>query len=151
MARKEYNTEEQEQFISVANELGIGPAMRELGYPGSHHTAKKWFTSRGIDMPTVSALQQHAASLGVWYKDAEELAGLQMIMDRYVELLQDKSLDADALNKVANGYQKLIQTKRLIEGKTTQITETQTKDGTDLEIARLALEMEEKNKEFATK
>lgn len=148
MARKEYSTEEKENYIKVAQELGMGPAMRELGYPGSHHTAKKWFTERGLELPTVSSLQQYAAALGVWYKDAEELAGLQMIMDRYVELLQSKSLDADALNKISNGYQKLIQTKRLIEGKTTAVTETHTKDGTDLEIAKLTLAMEEKNRSF---
>lgn len=148
MARIEYDNEQKVEFIEVANEKGIGPAMRELGYPGSHHTANKWFDEAGMDRPTVSSLQRHAASLGVHYKDEEELAGIQMIMDRYADMLTEKDLDADELNKLSNGYQKVIQTKRLIEGKSVNVSESHTKDATDLEIMALTKAMEEKNAEF---
>lgn len=143
-----YSEEEEERFISTANEIGIGPAMRELGYPGSYNTAAKWFKSRAMDTPSVSSLQAHANALKQHYSIEEELAGVQLLMDRYTEQMMSKDLSADELNKLANGYERLIKTKRLIEGKATGITETQSYDGMDLEISRLTREMEARNEEF---
>lgn len=143
-----YTEEEEERFIEVANEIGIHPAMRELGYPGSYNTCAKWFKSRSLETPSVSSLQTHANSLKQHYALEEEMAGVQLLMDRYVEKAMTEDLSPDELNKLANGYERLIKTKRLIEGKSTNIAETQTYDGTDLEIIRLTQEMEERNADF---
>lgn len=140
-----YTEEEEERFIEVANEIGIGPAMRELGYPGSYNTCAKWFKSRSLETPTVTSLQAHASSLKQHYALEEEMAGVQLLMDRYVEKALTEEMTPDELNKLANGYERLMKTKRLIEGKSTNIAETQTYDGTDLEIMKLAQEMEERN------
>ena len=35
-----FNEEQISEFIETANEMGIGPAMRYLGYPKSYHTLK---------------------------------------------------------------------------------------------------------------
>lgn len=144
-----YTREQEEEFVLVAQEMGLRGAMRELGYPGSYNTASKWFTSRQLEMPNVSTLHQHAANMKAHYTHEEELAGVELLMDRYTEKMMHEDLTPDELNKLANGYERLIKTKRLIEGKSTGITETQSYDGTDLEIAKLTAEMEQRNDEYA--
>lgn len=143
-----YTREQEEEFISVANEIGIAPAMRELGYPGSHHTAAKWFKSRGLETPNVSSLQSAARALRTHYEAEEELAGIQLMMDRYTDMMMNNDLTPEEFNKLANAYERVIKTKRLIEGKSTGITQNNQYDGTDLEIAKLAAEMEQRNDEW---
>jgi hypothetical protein len=138
--KKTYTQDEKKEFIDQANELGLSPAMRMLGYPGSHHTAARWFKEYGQELPDVSYLQRKARALKEWYSDKEELASVQTLMDRLVEALESESLDPDGLNKIANALQRAIQTKRLIEGKSTNVNESHTKDATELAIAELVRE-----------
>lgn len=145
-----YSEEEEEHFIEVANEIGISPAMRELGYPGSYSTAKKWFNARSLDMPSVSALKSHAKSMGIHYGKEEELASVELLMDRYAEKAMKEDLTPDELNKLSTGFERLIKTKRLIEGKSTG-----DEDGgitsVDEEIAKLTAEMEQTNDDYFRK
>lgn len=145
MARIEYTEEQKAEYIALAQERGISPAMRELGFPGSHHTAAKWFSDYGYELPDVSYLQRKARALKEWYSDKEELAAVQLMIDRLVETLEIGTLDADGLNKIANALQRAIQTKRLIEGKSTTTTESQAKDGTDLAVIDMLNEQKAKN------
>lgn len=145
MARVTYTEEQITEFISVAQERGISPAMRELGYPGSHHTAAKWFEMYGLELPDVSYLQRKARAMKEFYTDREELAAVQLMIDRLTESLESTDMDADALNKIANALQRAIQTKRLIEGKSTTTTENHSKDGKDLLVIDLINEQKAKN------
>ena len=143
-----YQTFEEEQiteFINNAQEMGIGPAMRYLGFPKSYHTAKKWFVNRGLDMPTVDTLAKMAAGLKVFYSDKEKLIAAQAVLDRCVESLMQDTLDSDGLNKLANAVHKAIQTINLIEGKSTVINEQRNKDGQDLAIIDLLNEAKARN------
>jgi len=143
-----YQTFEENQiteFISNAQEMGIGPAMRYLGYPKSYHTAKKWFVDRGLDMPSVDTLAKMAAGLKVFYSDKEKLIAAQAVLDRCVESLMQDTLDSDGLNKLANAVHKAIQTINLIEGKSTHINEQRNKDGQDLAIIDLLNEAKARN------
>jgi hypothetical protein len=143
-----YQTFEEEQiieFISNAQEMGIGPAMRYLGFPKSYHTAKKWFVERNIDMPSVDTLAKMAAGLKVFYSDKEKLIAAQAVLDRCVESLMQDTLDSDGLNKLANAVHKAIQTINLIEGKSTHINEQRNKDGQDLAIIDLLNEAKARN------
>lgn len=133
------------EFIENAQEMGIGPTMRYLGYPKSYHTAKKWFVNRGIEMPTIDTLAKMAAGLGVFYSDKEKLIAAQAVLDRCVEALMQDSLDSDGLNKLANAVHKAIQTINLIEGKSTHINEQRNKDGQDLAIIDLLNEAKARN------
>jgi hypothetical protein len=149
-----YQTFEEEQiteFISNAQEMGIGPAMRYLGFPKSYHTAKKWFVDRGLDMPTVDTLAKMAAGLKVFYSDKEKLIAAQAVLDRCVESLMQDSLDSDGLNKLANAVHKAIQTINLIEGKSTHINEQRNKDGQDLAIIDLLNEAKARNEAMRIK
>ena len=139
-------TEEQiTEFISNAQEMGIGPTMRYLGFPKSYHTAKKWFVERNLEMPSPNTLAKMAAGLGVFYSDKEKLIAAQTVLDRCVESLMQDTLDSDGLNKLANAVHKAIQTINLIEGKSTVINEQRNKDGQDLAIIDLLNEAKARN------
>ena len=149
-----YQTFQEEQiteFISNAQEMGIGPAMRYLGFPKSYHTAKKWFVERGLDLPTVDTLAKMAAGLKVFYSDKEKLIAAQAVLDRCVESLMQDALDSDGLNKLANAVHKAIQTINLIEGKPTVINEQRNKDGQDLAIIDLLNEAKARNEAMRNK
>lgn len=128
-------TEEQvTTFIEMAQEMGIGPAMRNLGYPKSYHTAKKFFVQRNIEMPSANSLAVMAKQLDIFYTDKEKVLAAQAVIDRSVEKLYEEDLLADDINKLSSSIHKAIQTINLIEGKSTNINENRSKDGTDLAI-----------------
>lgn len=128
-------TEEQiTEFIEMAAEMGIGPTMRHLGYPKSYHTAKKWHIQRNIEMPTANTLAVMAKDLDIFYRDNEKILAAQAVIDRSVEALYQDDLTSDDINKLSTALHKAIQTINLIEGKSTNINENRSKDGSDLAI-----------------
>ena len=139
-------TEEQiSEFIETANEMGIGPAMRYLNYPKSYHTAKKFYLQRNLDMPTSNTLAQMSKNLDIFYKDKEKILAAQAVVDRAVEKLYEEDLLAEDINKLSNAIHKAIQTINLIEGKSTNINENRSKDGTDLAIVDMLNEAKARN------
>ena len=128
-------TEEQiDEFIQMAAEMGIGPTMRTLGYPKSYHTAKKWHIQRNVEMPTANSLAIMAKNLDIFYTDKEKILAAQAVIDRSVEALYQDDLISDDISKLSNALHKAIQTINLIEGKSTNINENRSKDGSDLAI-----------------
>jgi hypothetical protein len=145
-------TEEQiSEFIETANEMGIGPAMRYLNYPKSYHTAKKFYLQRNLDMPTSNTLAQMSKNLDIFYKDKEKILAAQAVVDRAVEKLYEEDLLAEDINKLSNAIHKAIQTINLIEGKSTNINENRSKDGTDLAIVDMLNEAKARNEYIKSK
>jgi hypothetical protein len=145
-------TEEQiSEFIETANEMGIGPAMRYLNYPKSYHTAKKFYLQRNLDMPTSNTLAQMSKNLDIFYKDKEKILAAQAVVDRAVEKLYEEDLLAEDINKLSNAIHKAIQTINLIEGKSTNINENRSKDGTDLAIVDMLNEAKARNESIKSK
>lgn len=140
-----FNEEQISEFIETANEMGIGPAMRYLSYPKSYHTAKKFYMQRNLDMPTANTLAVMTKQLDVFYKDNEKILAAQAVIDRSVEKLYEDDLLADDINKLSNAIHKAIQTINLIEGKSTNINENRSKDGTDLAIVDMLNEAKARN------
>lgn len=140
-----FNEEQISEFIETANEMGIGPAMRYLSYPKSYHTAKKFYMQRNLDMPTANTLAVMSKQLDVFYKDNEKILAAQAVIDRSVEKLYEDDLLADDINKLSNAIHKAIQTINLIEGKSTNINENRSKDGTDLAIVDMLNEAKARN------
>jgi len=139
-------TEEQiTEFIELAQEMGIGPAMRNLGYPKSYHTAKKFFVQRNIEMPTANTLAVISKQLDIFYTDRDKIVAAQAVIDRTVEKLYEEDLLAEDINKLSNALHKAIQTINLIEGKSTNINENRSKDGTDLAIVDILNEAKMRN------
>lgn len=145
MGYQQYEEEKIVSFITLAQEMGIGPAIRSLGYPGSYHTAKKWFEQRAIELPTINTLAKMAVDTKVFYSDKEKLLAAQAVLDRCVETLYQDDLDSDQLNKLANAVHKAIQTINLIEGKSTAISESRNKDSQDLAIIDMINEAKARN------
>jgi len=129
-----FTEEEISEFIETANEMGIGPAMRTLGYPKSYHTAKKFYMQRNVDMPTANTLAVMTKQLDIFYTDKEKVLAAQAVIDRTVEALYEDDLVSDDIAKLSNALHKAIQTINLIEGKSTNINENRSKDGSDLAI-----------------
>ncbi|NDB33155.1 MAG: hypothetical protein EB150_10455 [Nitrososphaeria archaeon] len=151
MGYSTYTEEQITEFIANAQEMGIGPTLRYLGFPKSYHTAKKWFVERNIELPTIDTLAQMATGLRVFYSDKEKLIAAQAVLDRCVEALMEDALDSDGLNKLANAVHKAIQTINLIEGKSTVINENRQKDGQDLAIIDLLNEAKARNEAMRNK
>jgi hypothetical protein len=145
MGYSTFTEEQKTEFIEVANEMGIGPSIRYLGFPKSYHTAKKWFVERNLELPTLDTLAKMAGDMRVFYSDKEKIIAAQAVLDRCIESLMQDTLDADALNKLANAVHKAIQTINLIEGKSTIINEQRNKDGQDLAIIDLLNEAKARN------
>ena len=140
-----FNEEQISEFIETANEMGIGPAMRYLSYPKSYHTAKKFYIQRNLDMPSANTLAVMSKQLDVFYRDNEKILAAQAVIDRSVEKLYEDDLLADDINKLSNAIHKAIQTINLIEGKSTNINENRSKDGTDLAIVDMLNEAKARN------
>ena len=140
-----FNEDQISEFIECANEMGIGPAMRYLSYPKSYHTAKKFYVQRNLDMPTANTLAVMSKQLDVFYRDNEKILAAQAVIDRSVEKLYEDDLLADDINKLSNAIHKAIQTINLIEGKSTNINENRSKDGTDLAIVDMLNEAKARN------
>jgi len=140
-----FNEDQISEFIECANEMGIGPAMRYLGYPKSYHTAKKFYVQRNLDMPTSNTLAAMTKNLDIFYKDNEKILAAQAVIDRSVEKLYEDDLLAEDINKLSNAIHKAIQTINLIEGKSTNINENRSKDGTDLAIVDMLNEAKARN------
>lgn len=145
MAKVHYSDNQVREFIDTAKEIGISPAMRRLNYPGAWATAQRWFNEAGIDLPTVDSLMAKAAELKQFYSDKEKLFATQTLIDRIVEKLHQDDLNADEINKLGNALNKAIQTFNLIEGKSTSISETRSKDGADLAIIDMLNEAKARN------
>lgn len=151
MGYSTFTEEQKTEFIEVAQEMGIGPTLRYLGFPKSYHTAKKWFVERNVDLPTIDTLAKMAGDMRVFYSDKEKLIAAQAVLDRCVEALMQDVLDSDGLNKLANAVHKAIQTINLIEGKSTVINENRQKDGQDLAIVDLLNEAKMRNEALKNK
>jgi regulator of RNase E activity RraB len=89
---------------------------------------------RNIDMPTSNTLAIMAKQLDIFYTDKEKVLAAQAVIDRSVEALYEDTLSSDDINKLSNALHKAIQTINLIEGKSTNINENRSKDGSDLAI-----------------
>ena len=146
MPYPKYTDEQITEFIETAAEMGIGPAMRTLGYPQSYHTAKKFHLQRNVEMPTANTLAFMTKQLDIFYTDKEKLLAAQAVVDRTVEALYQDNLSSDDISKLSNALHKAIQTINLIEGKSTHINENRSKDGTDLAIVDMLNEAKMRNK-----
>lgn len=144
MKNRVYTVQEVEDFLETAQMMGVGPAIRHLKYP-TWPTAAKWFKDRDLEMPTIDSLQAKAAGMKYFYTDNEKKYAAQRAIERIVESLEQDQLTADDINKLNNALHTAIKTFNLIDGKSTQITETQTKDAVDLEVFDLISAAKAKN------
>jgi hypothetical protein len=140
----EYSNEEISTFLESASEIGITRAKRELGYPKSWATAKRWVDMAGIEVP-LDEIKAQAAAHYDWYKAEELLIVAKEALIRISLSLQNDTLTPDEQKKLAEAYQKYVNTILLLEGKATSITESRKSDSVDMAIAELINEEKAKN------
>jgi hypothetical protein len=96
-------------------------------------------------MPTANTLAVISKQLDIFYTDREKIVAAQAVIDRTVEKLYEDDLLAEDINKLSNALHKAIQTINLIEGKSTNINENRSKDGSDLAIIDMLNEAKIRN------
>lgn len=146
MGRINYSDEQIEEFIEMAQDIGIGRTIRELGYPNSWATANRWITARGLKV-NVDALKQRSAEFNQWYKDEEVILVAQAGMERVNEYLVEKDITPEDMKRLADSYAKFANTWLLVKGKANNINESRSIGETDLEIKKMIAEMEELDKQ----
>lgn len=131
---KRYSDEEMAIYCELAQAVGIGRAIRELGYP-THTTAMVWMHDRGVEPLDVDVLAE-ARKFARLY----EAYDLIKIIDDSIATAQElssKAETADDIKKCAEAVQRLVNTRLLLEGKANSITEKRETTQADLEIAEL--------------
>lgn len=136
MAKINYSDEERTDFLELAKEIGITRAKRELGYPKHWATGKSWADAAGIELP-LDTIKAQAAAHWDWYKAEELLIVAKEALINIMESQQQGNLTPDEQKKLAEAFQKYVNTILLLEGKATSITESRKTDNVDLAIADL--------------
>src|SRR4051812_3130123 len=117
---KVYDDEQRAEFIQLAQQIGIGRAIRELGYP-TYPTAQSWMRAAGVK-PNVD---QAYAQMKEWHT-FYQVEDLLIVGDEIVSTIQDmiaKADNADDVKKLTEAYQKAVNSRLVLEGKATSITE----------------------------
>jgi len=131
---KRYSDEEQKEFCELAQVIGIGRAIRELGYP-TFTTAIMWMDKRGIE-PAHNNIMETARKYQRFYQTEDLLKtvddGIAVIEEMY-----SKVQTPDDAKKLAEAIQKLMNTRLLLEGKANTISEKRETTQADLELAEL--------------
>lgn len=132
-----YTDEDINNFLELAQEVGITKAKRELGYPNSWATAQRWAKVRGIAV-AVDEVKAKAAETREWYKEEEIRTLAQEGFNRvYDELVNNPNLTADDQKKLSEAANKYYGMWASIEGKATTINENRTTDSLDEHLQEL--------------
>lgn len=131
-----YTDKEISDYLELAQETGITKAKRELGYPKSWDTARRWAELRGIELPA-DDVKARAAHMREWYRDEEVITIAQEGMNRVHESLTNESLTADDQAKLSRAFSTYVKDWLTIQGRSNQITESRQGDELDGRIAEM--------------
>lgn len=137
MNQRTYDLQQRAEFVELAQNIGIGRAIRELGFP-SYPTAQSWMRAAGVEPNTDNAYAQ----MKQWHT-FYQVEDMLIVIDEGISVAQDMLLraeTADDVKKLSEAIQKLANTRMLLEGKATNITEKRETTQQDMEIAELLRE-----------
>lgn len=164
-----YTDAQKQALVDRAAQIGLTPAVKELGYPETVATASRWCTALGVTVQK-SALATYAASMKSFYGHREKMALLHRLLDEAYDILvngekdpeqetvtQDpmtgeihvdyirKPVSAVTISRLVSSVQRTIQTIELLEGRATERAEVINPDSTDVELASMIREYKAKN------
>jgi len=140
-----YTEDQIEAFLTLAQEVGIGRALRDLGYPKSYSTALYWAEKRGVSV-NVDPVMKHVKQFDDLYKTEHMLAVIKEGVQRvYEELTENAGLTPDEQKKLSEAFQKYTNSYLVLQGKANDIKETHTRDALDVELARMIAEVKDDN------
>ena len=135
MSRQRYNEDERRAYAELAGDVGIRPAMRELGYPSSWASGRAWCAEFDVDVE-LDELKAKAAQYNTFYNDSEQIIAFQdLIADARAKQL-DKTTSAADLERLAKVVKMSVDGIRLIQGKAT-VNAPAKADTTDAEAAKI--------------
>ena len=129
-----YTDQEKADFCELAKEIGIGRAIRELGYP-TYPTAMAWMSARGIE-PNTDKVMARVKSFHTFYNTEDLIVTFDNAVSLADELIA-KAESGDDFKKIADALYKVVQARHLLEGKATAISEKRETTQQDLEILEL--------------
>lgn len=131
----QYTEAQKQNFVNMAEKVGVPKAIDALGYPGSMNTGYLWCDAYGIELPA-SPLTQAARTNRAWYGVEEKRMVAQALLDAaYTQLSMVRGtgqydengdeiyapITPKELSLLAGVVQKSIQTLALIDGQATTI------------------------------
>ncbi|EQM33007.1 MULTISPECIES: hypothetical protein [Rhodococcus] len=129
-----YEEAERRAFAELAGDVGLSAARRELGYPSSWATGKKWTEEFGIEIE-LDELKAKASAYNNWYKDSELLIAQQDLIARARDLMDSKTLNPAELEKLGQTIKRATEMIRVIDGKANVYTAKE--DTTELEALQM--------------
>lgn len=145
---KRYSDEEKAVFCEMAQEIGIGRAIRELGYP-TYPAAMAWMSARGIE-PNVDKVMAKVKAYHTYYTTEDLIVAFDNAVSVAEEMLTTAETPDD-LKRISEALYKIVQTRNLLEGKATAINEKRETTQQDLEILELLNMEKAKNAEIEEK
>jgi hypothetical protein len=132
-----YSDEQINDFLEVAQDIGITRAMRQLKYPNSWSTAQRWAKVRNITV-AIDELKSKAKEFHQWYTTEEVLLVAQEGMNRiYEDLTTNDDLTPDDQKKLGEAFTKHYNVWANAQGKATNITESRQLDQMDAHLIDL--------------
>lgn len=132
-----YTDKEINDFLELAQEVGITKAKRELEYPKSWSTAQYWAEKRGVNT-AADEVKSRAAGMREWYQTEEVITIAQEGFNRvYEELINNRDLTPDDQKKLAEALTKHYNVWANAQGKATNISESRQTDVLDGHLQEL--------------
>lgn len=144
-APKRYTDQQRAEFIELAQEVGIGRAIRQMGYP-TWPAAQKWVKAAGVEI-SLNKIMSEAKKYHTYYEVEDLLVVVEEGIERAREQYVEADLDPDGLKKVAEALQKNVNVWQILQGKSTSINENRSTDTVDVELIALLEGERKRNKE----
>lgn len=135
---KIYSEMDKQEAVAIAKRFGVAQTIRDLGWP-NRKTLEKWCKDYGVK-PDKDRLMSDAAKLGSLFTRAEKAHVLQTQLAKLYVLLQDETLSSMDHKRVSEAIRTTIESLNLIDDKPTHISQSQTKDNTDIELQEMVRE-----------
>jgi plasmid maintenance system antidote protein VapI len=149
MSNLRYPDDKQNEFCVLAQEIGIGRAIRELGYP-TYPTAKGWMEARGIKA-NLDTIMQNVKQYHLFWENTDARVVAESGMARIQErLIEDAEIGPEEMKKLADAYSKYVNAWLVLQGKANDIKEARETTQSDLAIMDLLNAQRAKNAEIET-
>jgi plasmid maintenance system antidote protein VapI len=146
MSNTRYTAKQQDDFCVLAQEVGIGKAIRELRYP-TYPTAIAWMKARNIT-PNIDTLMQTVKQYHLFWENADARLVAESGMQRVHELLaNDVEIGPEEMKKLSDAYSKYVNAWLVLQGKSNDIRESRETTQSDLAIMDLLNAQRAKNAE----
>ncbi len=147
MSNKRYTDKQQNDFCVLAQEVGIGKAIRTLGYP-TYPSAISWMKARGIT-PNLDTLMQNVKQYHLFWENAEARVVAESAMERIHDMVRnDPSIGPEEVKKLGDAYSKFLNGWLVLQGKANDIKEARETTQSDLAIMDLLNSQRAKNAEI---